>query len=101
MEHVDVRPEDWLSHFVAEWRAANRAGFRDLAAALRDEIAAGRLRIGTRLPSQRELARLLAVGRSSILGAYIALQSEALIMPRRGAGTWVVGRPQGGPPRAT
>ena len=97
MEYLDGRPEDWLPRFVADWRAANRAGFRDLAAALRDEIAADRLRVGTQLPSQRELARLLALGRSSVLGAYHVLQGEALIRPRRGAGTWVVGRPQGRP----
>ena len=50
MERLDGRAEDWLPPFVAEWRAANRAGFRDLAAALRDEIAADRLLIGTQLP---------------------------------------------------
>lgn len=101
MEYVDGRPEDWLPPFVAEWRAANRAGSRDLAAALRGEIAADRLRVGTQLPSQRELARLLALGRTSVLDAYHVLQGEALIRPRRGAGTWVVNRPQDGPPRAT
>lgn len=101
MESLDGRAEDWLPPFVTEWRAADKAGFRELADALRSEIAAERLRVGTQLPSQRELARLLALGRSSVLGAYHVLQSEALIRPRRRAGTWVVRRPEGPPPRQT
>ena len=101
MEYVDGDAEDWLSRFAAEWRTADKAGFRDLAAALRDEIAADRLRVGTRLPSQRDLARRLKLGRSNVLAAYHVLQSEALIRPRPRGGTWVVDRPEGAPPHAT
>jgi DNA-binding GntR family transcriptional regulator len=85
--------DDWLPPFVAEWRTSTTVGYRQLADALRAEIAAGRLGVGTRLPSQRELARLLAFGRTNVVSAYNLLQGESLIRPRRGAGTWVVRRP--------
>ncbi len=87
---------EWLPSFVAEWQASGSRGYRPLADALRAGIATERIRVGTQLPSQRELAHLLVVGRTSVVSAYNLLQGESLIRPRRGAGTWVVGRPQTG-----
>ena len=87
---------EWLPSFVAEWRASDGGGYQALADALRAGIAAERIRVGTQLPSQREFARLLVLGRTSVVSAYNLLQGESLIRPRRGAGTWVVGRPQTG-----
>jgi DNA-binding GntR family transcriptional regulator len=69
------------------------AGYRDLAAALRAAIASGELPVGTRLPPQRELARLLSVGRTTVVAAYNLLRAESLIVMKQGAGTWVVRRP--------
>jgi DNA-binding GntR family transcriptional regulator len=69
------------------------ARYRDLAAALRAAIASGEVPIGTRLPPQRELARLLSVGRTTVVAAYNLLRAESLIAMKQGAGTWVVRRP--------
>ena len=69
------------------------ARYRDLAAALRAAIASGEVPIGTRLPPQRELARHLSVGRTTIVAAYNLLRAESLIVMKQGAGTWVVRRP--------
>ena len=69
------------------------ARYRDLAAALRVAIASGEVPIGTRLPPQRDLARRLSVGRTTVVAAYNLLCAESLIVMRQGAGTWVVRRP--------
>lgn len=69
------------------------ARYRDLAAALRLAIASGEVPIGTRLPPERELARLLSVGRTTVVAAYNLLRAESLIAMKQGVGTWVVRRP--------
>ena len=83
----------WLSGFIDEALALSRIDYRALAAALREEIAAEHIPVGAKLPPQRELARRLAVGRRTVVGAYNVLQSESLVRSRQGAGTWVVRRP--------
>jgi DNA-binding GntR family transcriptional regulator len=85
----------WLSAFVDEALTPRSMGYRRLAAALRHEIATEKILVGEQLPSQRELARRLGVGRTTVVGAYNVLRSESLVCTRRGAGTWVVGRPDG------
>ena len=69
------------------------ARYRDLATALRAAIASGEVPIGTRLPPERELARLLSVGRTTVVAAYNLLRAESLIAMKQGVGTWVVRRP--------
>ena len=68
------------------------ARYRELAAELRAEIASGRLAVGTRLPSQRELARLRRTSRTTVVAAYDLLRAESLLDVKQGAGTWVVRR---------
>jgi hypothetical protein len=84
---------EWLSAFVDEALTLRSIDYRRLAAALREEIATENIPVGEQLPSQRELARRLGVGRTTVVGAYNVLRSESLVRPRQGAGTWVVGRP--------
>ena len=84
---------EWLSAFVDKALTLRRIDYRRLAAALREEIATENIPVGAQLPSQRELARRLAVGRTTVVGAYNVLRSESLVRSRQGAGTWVVGRP--------
>jgi DNA-binding GntR family transcriptional regulator len=90
----DMRPLDQerLITLIRDVRPSG-ARYRDLAAALRAAIASGEVPIGTRLPPQRELARLLLVGRTTVVAAYNLLRAESLIVMRQGAGTWVVRRP--------
>jgi regulatory GntR family protein len=89
----DGRPCGWLAEFLARRRAVGKVGYRALAAALREDIRDERLAAGAKLPPQRELARMLGVGRTTVMGAYNVLQGERLIRASHGAGTWVVERP--------
>jgi DNA-binding FadR family transcriptional regulator len=54
-----------------------------------DEIRVGLLRAGERLPSERELAARLEVGRSSVREAIAALQLQGIVETRPGAGSFV------------
>jgi len=51
-----------------------------------------KLKAGDRLPSERELAEMLQVSRSSIRDAIRGLELMGLVEPRQGAGTIVRGR---------
>ena len=96
MEGRQAPPREWLVYLAAEVRGSNGIHYRALATVLRDAIEANHIPVGVRLPPQRELARLLGVGRTTVVGAYNLLRAEALVRPSQGAGTWVVARP-GGP----
>ncbi len=63
--------------------------YERIAERLVDEIRTGVLRPGERLPSERDLARRLGVGRSSVREAIAALQLQAIIQTRQGAGSFV------------
>jgi GntR family transcriptional regulator, transcriptional repressor for pyruvate dehydrogenase complex len=53
------------------------------------KITAGELVPGTRLPSQRDLARMLGVGRSSVREAINALVVMGYLEPQQGRGTFI------------
>jgi DNA-binding FadR family transcriptional regulator len=53
------------------------------------DIAAGRLAPGARLPSERDLARALGVGRASVREALAALQNQGVLATRPGSGSFV------------
>src|ERR1700752_643506 len=56
---------------------------------LRGEILGGRLRPGTRLPSERELSLALGVNRLTLRASLARLEALGLITTRHGAGTIV------------
>src|SRR5579862_4751277 len=56
---------------------------------LRGEILSGRLRPGTRLPSERELSLALGVNRLTLRAALGRLEALGLVATRHGAGTMV------------
>jgi len=93
MHSLEKTREDWLAALISDVRGSTAVGYRDLAAAMRAAIASGDLAIGTRLPPQRELAGLLSIGRTTVVGAYNLLRAESLIVMKQGAGTWVARRP--------
>lgn len=63
--------------------------YRQLFDALRDSILAGLLKPGVRLPSTRNLAQDLGVGRNTVIAAYDQLIAEGYLEARTGAGTRV------------
>ena len=70
-------------------RAERAPLHRQLYGQLRDMILAGRVAPAERLPSTRELARELGVGRNTILAAFDQLLAEGFLEARVGAGTFV------------
>src|SRR5271170_2230254 len=56
---------------------------------LRGEILSGRLRPGTRLPSERELSLALGVNRLTLRASLARLEALGLVTTRHGAGTLV------------
>ncbi|MGX7680227.1 MocR-like pyridoxine biosynthesis transcription factor PdxR [Jatrophihabitans sp. DSM 45814] len=66
---------------------------RWLADELRAAIADGRLAVGARLPSTRDLASDLRVSRGVVTEAYQRLVDDGRVVGRRGAGTVVVSTP--------
>jgi len=82
--------------------------YERIASRLAGDIRAGRLAPGERLPSERDLARRLAVGRASVREALAALALDGLLETRPGSGSFVATdaparlaarRPADAPPR--
>ena len=61
---------------------------------LRDAIAQGRLAVGERLPSERELGEQLGVSRTMVREAVKLLSATGLVRTRRGSGLFVAGEPR-------
>jgi DNA-binding transcriptional MocR family regulator len=72
--------------------------YAGLAAALRLLIGDGRILLGTRLPSERELTDALSVSRTTITRAYAELRETGYAEARQGSGTFT--RVPGGRRRA-
>ncbi len=66
-----------------------RQRYEQVADRLAADIRAGRLVPGERLPSERDLARRLEVGRASVREAIAALQVAGMLETRPGAGSFV------------
>jgi 2-aminoadipate transaminase len=63
--------------------------YQQICQALREAILAGQLAEGTRLPTERALARELGINRTTVMNAYNELASEGLIEGHVGRGTLV------------
>jgi GntR family transcriptional regulator, transcriptional repressor for pyruvate dehydrogenase complex len=77
-------PTGGLSPIPGEDRAA-----REIVAALRGDIAAGRLTRGARLPGERDLARHFGVSQPTVREAVRALDLMGLVDVRHGSGVYV------------
>ncbi len=79
------------------WCHGSGALHERLAADLRRLVEMGELEPLTLLPSERSLARSLAVSRGTVVAAYDLLRSTGLVCSKQGSGTWVAGeRPRSG-----
>ena len=72
--------------------------YAGLADALVLLIGDGRIPVGTRLPSERELTEALAVSRTTVTRAYASVRDAGYAEARQGSGTYT--RVPGGPARA-
>lgn len=74
-------------------RGAGTALTQQVCDNIRSAIGDGRLEIGARLPSVRDLAAQLGVARGTVQAAYDTLASELLLSTAGSAGTRVIARP--------
>src|SRR3954451_15026064 len=65
--------------------------YAQLERAIRVAIATGRLRVGERLPTVRQLAVDLRVNANTVAKVYGELERAGVLEPRRGVGTFVLG----------
>ncbi len=63
--------------------------YRQIVRQIQQAVAAGRLRAGERVPSQRELGARLVVSPLTVKKAYDELEREGVLETRRGQGTFV------------
>ena len=68
--------------------------YRRLHALVAQAIAAGELRPGAVLPSERDMAAALGISRVTVRKALAELVTEGLIVQRRGSGNYVSGTPK-------
>ena len=78
-----------IGGILGSWASGDRPLYEQLADALRRAIVARDLAPGSRLPAERELARLLAISRTTVAGAYEALKADGWLESRQGSGTRV------------
>ena len=71
------------------WASGHGTLHARLAASLEAAIERGDVLPGTRLPTERVLARALGIGRSTVAAAYGTLDRRGLVSRRQGSGTWV------------
>lgn len=77
-----------LVELLGEWGEGGSV-YRELASRIRLLVIDGRLPLGTRLPSERELAAALGRSRSTVVAAYDVLRTEGYAQSRQGSGTAV------------
>lgn len=63
--------------------------YAQIVSEMRRRMADGALKVGDRLPANRELARSLGVNRNTVTTAYAELAADGLISSRVGSGTYV------------
>jgi GntR family transcriptional regulator len=68
--------------------------YAQLDRALRAAIAAGRLRIGDRLPTVRQLAVDLRVNANTVARVYAELERAGVLETRRGVGSFIAAAPR-------
>src|SRR6187402_124775 len=81
-----------LADIIGPWADGADPLNEQLASALARAIDLGALPPGTRLPAERELARELALSRTTIVAAYDRLRLAGLARSRQGSGTRVASR---------
>lgn len=87
-----------LVQLLGDWTTERGPLYRRLAAALTRAIRAGDLPAGERIPSERDLARMLALSRATVVAAYDELRGRGLLASVRGSGTRIAAT--AGPARA-
>jgi 2-aminoadipate transaminase len=85
-----ARPTDLPEFAFQPDKADDEPIYLQLAAALADAIRAGRIAIGSRLPSERRYAQRLGVSRTTVTSAYQELKAMGLMRGYVGRGAIVI-----------
>jgi DNA-binding transcriptional MocR family regulator len=94
---MKVQP-DRLATLLGSWAAGPGPLYERLARGIEGAMDRGDLAPGTMLPTERDLARRLAVSRTTVVTAYGQLKDAGRLESRQGRGTWVAGVPEAAPP---
>ena len=81
-------------HALGAWSQGSGPVYRRLANGMRSAVLRGDLTPGSRVPAERNLARLLAVSRTTVVSAYEILRQEGWLESRQGSGTTVRSAPR-------
>ncbi|CAH0181002.1 FadR/GntR family transcriptional regulator [Pseudomonas brassicacearum] len=81
---------------VSPIKTAERKPYQKIADQLRNYIAQGDFKAGSRLPPERDLTQLLGVSRPSLREALIALEIDGDIEIKMGSGVYVRAKPKDG-----
>jgi DNA-binding transcriptional MocR family regulator len=81
-------------HALGAWSQGSGPVYRRLANGMRSAVLRGDLAPGSRVPAERNLARLLAVSRTTVVSAYEILRQEGWLESRQGSGTTVRSAPR-------
>jgi DNA-binding transcriptional MocR family regulator len=85
-------------NFMADWTPdlsiSDKPRYLAIADAIADDIGAGRLAAGDRLPPQRKLAKRLDVDFTTVARGYVEAQRRGLIESKVGQGTFVRDKPK-------
>lgn len=76
---------------IGQWTMHSGPLYQRLANAIRNAVTRGDMPPGTILPAERHLARMLAIGRSTVVSAYDLLRADGVLESKQGSGTWVSG----------
>ena len=83
---------------MADWRPdlsqSDKPRYLAIADAIADDIAAGKLLIGDRLPPQRKLAKRLDIDFTTVARGYVEARKRGLIDSKVGQGTFVRDKPR-------
>src|SRR3984885_3397124 len=83
---------------MADWTpdlaTSDKPRYLAIADAIADDIGAGRLTVGDRLPPQRKLAKRLDVDFTTVARGYVEAQKRGLIESKVGQGTFVRDKPK-------
>ena len=77
-----------VARWLGPWRERPRgSAYQALHASIEQLLLDGRLPAGTRLPAERELARVIGVSRTTVTAAYTLLRDRGFASARQGSGT--------------
>jgi DNA-binding transcriptional MocR family regulator len=81
--------ENSLAGWLPDKKKLQRPVYVSLAATIEQDIAEGKLKVGTRLPTQRDLADYLGINFTTVTRAYKLCEFKGLIYAITGNGTFV------------